>query len=138
MYIFETCKLIFKSHLTHTIPILMTFFSFSFETTLFCCFLILLVFSFLHLDATICFYILVFSKYLGNINWEILPLVILGKPRLPQNFWLQLTRCETYSKTKRINKLNISAWSFAGKNCFLVRIASWVPFAMLSLILMMI
>ena len=81
----ETCKLTFKSQVRHTMPTLMTFFLFSFETTLFCC-LFFLLFSILHFDFTVCFYILVLSKYLGNTNWEILHLVKLGKPHLPLNF----------------------------------------------------
>ena len=50
---------------------------------------IVLLFAFLtFLTSTfqfLYFYILVLSKYLGNINWEVLQLAKLGKPRLPRN-----------------------------------------------------
>ena len=32
-------------------------------------------------------------KYLGDINWEVLPLAKLGKLHFPWNFWLWLTPC---------------------------------------------
>ena len=75
----KTRKQIFKGHVTY-MPILITFFSFCFKTTLFCC-LLFIFFLFLHFDFSIYFYILVLSKYLGNINWEVLLLAKFGKLR---------------------------------------------------------
>ena len=54
----ESCKQIFKSYL---------------------------IFSHLHFDLTI-FLHFVTPKDLGNINWEVLQLVKLGKPHLLWNF----------------------------------------------------
>ena len=68
------------------------FFSFSFKTILFYC-LFFFLFSFLHFDFTIYFYILVLSKYLGNLNWEALQFAKLGKSCLRRNFRLSLTPC---------------------------------------------
>ena len=69
-------KNIQNSRKTHTMPISMTFFSFSFKATLFCC-LFFLLFSLLHFHLIICFCNSVFCKYLRNIgrfyiwsNWE--------------------------------------------------------------------
>ena len=61
----QTCK----GHLTYIMPHLATFFSFSFETILFCC-LLLFLFWLFHFYFTLYLCILVLSKYLGNINWE--------------------------------------------------------------------
>ena len=77
-------KYICLKHVTYTMPILMTFFLFSVKTIV-CC-LLFLFFSLLHFDHTICFYILVLSNYLGNINWKVLQLIKLRK-------WLWLTPC---------------------------------------------
>ena len=52
---------------------------------------VVLLFAFLtFLTYTFCFHyccILVLSKYLGNINWEVLQLAKFGNPCLPWNFW---------------------------------------------------
>ena len=68
----KTCKQIFKGHFI--------FSGFFFQN----CIVLLFVLSF-PIDFTIYFYILVLSKYLRNINWEVLQLVKLGKPCLPLN-----------------------------------------------------
>ena len=71
----KTRKQIFKGHKTHIKPSLMAFF---FSLSFF--------FSRLYYFDFTNFYILVLSKYLRNINWEVLRLAELGKPRLPRNF----------------------------------------------------
>ena len=47
-------------------------------------FLLFSVLNFILLFFTFCYSF----KYLGNMNWEVLPLENMGKPCLPQNFWL--------------------------------------------------
>ena len=83
----KTHKQIFKSHITHTMPILTSLFTFSCGTVLCCCLLFLCV-SLLHFDFTVYFYILILAKYLGNVKWEVLQLVKFGKLHLLQNVLL--------------------------------------------------
>ena len=79
-------KPISEGHVTEIMSILMFLVSFSIKTKLFLC-MFLLLFSLLNIDFTT-FTFCYFIKYLGNINWEVLPLAKLRKPRLPRYFLL--------------------------------------------------
>ena len=68
-------------------PILITFFSFSFETRLFCRFSNFSLFYNLILLSVYAFW---YSKNLGNTNWEVLQVAKLIKPRLSRNLRLYL------------------------------------------------
>ena len=78
----KMCKQIFKGDATH-MSNLMSFFLVFLKTTVYVCFSYFSRFQILILLSIFTF--LYSTQYLGNINWEVLLLIKLGKLHLPRN-----------------------------------------------------